>query len=46
MMVRWILFGSLRNSAGRSLLGSNETENSLKDSADFDDRIARAPERP
>ena len=35
-MVRWILFGSLRNSSGRSLLGSNGTENSLKDSGDFD----------
>ena len=45
-MVRWILFGSLRNSAGRSLLGSNGTENSLKDSGDVDHRIGRAPERP
>jgi hypothetical protein len=34
------------NSAGRSLLGSNGTENSLKDSGDFDHRIGRAPERP
>jgi hypothetical protein len=29
------------NSAGRSLLGSNGTENSLKDSGDFDHRIGR-----
>jgi hypothetical protein len=31
---------------GRWVLGSNGTENSLKDSGDLDHQIGRAPERP